>query len=177
MAADEAEIQKGMLLAKLHSLEAMELAEICVGLNVQIAPNKKGKKAAIYNLIVRHFSEPAVEDSDDNGLEMFTDCLGQVEEKLKAKAPATPAVVKDENAADANAAATGDKKDNATVAAVVKVEELGKGIAQTPAGSSTNTVESVISRKVEHIRFREFKITGGSVASGASDQLDFSSVC
>ena len=160
MAADEADILKGMLLAKLHSLEATELAEICVGLNVQIPPNKIGKKSAIYNLIVRHFSSEEVEDSDDNGLEMYQDTLKTVEDKLKAKT-----VVKEEVTDTKPATRDGEKG--------VDSKSVG---GKSHGASAADGGEPVV-RRTEHIRFREFKITGGTVASGASDQLDFSSVC
>ena len=46
---------------------------------MQIGPAKRGKKSAIYNLMVRYFSDEQIEDSEDGGLEIFKDTLAKVE--------------------------------------------------------------------------------------------------
>ena len=53
-------------------LDVVELAAICGTLQITIPPAKLGKKSLIYNLVSRYINSEDVEDSDDQGLALFT---------------------------------------------------------------------------------------------------------
>ena len=65
---EEVEQLKGEVWSKLRQVEIADLTEICGTLSIVIPPRKSGIKVALYNLIVRHLSDDAVEESDDGGL-------------------------------------------------------------------------------------------------------------
>ena len=66
------EVAKESVLAQLNLLDVVELAAICGTLQITIPPAKLGKKSLIYNLVSRYINSEDVEDSDDQGLALFT---------------------------------------------------------------------------------------------------------
>ena len=84
--AELADGAKENLLTKLQLLEPKELGVVSIALSLTVPPAKKGKKSAMFNLIVRHLSSEDIEESDDNGLQVFQDLLKQVDEILKKNA-------------------------------------------------------------------------------------------
>jgi hypothetical protein len=81
MAADWS-ARKDDVLQQLRFLEASELAEICTSSNIVIPPTKTGNRNAIHTLIMRHINSEAVEDSTDQGLQLFTEMDTQLKQIL-----------------------------------------------------------------------------------------------
>ncbi len=66
-----ADVVKEEVLVSLRKVSQIQLDEICTSLNVIVADGKKTKKNAVMNAIQRYLSSEEVEDSDDEGLQVF----------------------------------------------------------------------------------------------------------
>ena len=65
-------VVKDSVLQQLRFLDADELAELCTASNITIPPNKEGNRNAIHTIVLRHINSEDVEDSNDQGLGLFT---------------------------------------------------------------------------------------------------------
>ena len=78
---------KEELLAKLRQLQAAELTEICSGMSLTVPLGKQGKKSSLMNILTLHFAGDTIADSDDEGLQLFTELLHTVKGKLEKSNP------------------------------------------------------------------------------------------
>ena len=62
----------------MPKLTELQLLEITDGLSLKLSKKKKERKEALQNLLVRHITSEEVEDSDDEGLALYTKLLAQV---------------------------------------------------------------------------------------------------
>ena len=76
------EEKKHEVLQQLPLLDADQLTTICIALSLTVPPVKKGNRSAIFNLIMRHLNSETVEDSADQGLQLFEDIDGQLKGML-----------------------------------------------------------------------------------------------
>ena len=81
---EAAELAREDLVKGLHLLEDQkDLAEICIALEVQVPPNKAGKRSALFSLILKKLMSTEMEESDDSGLAVFQDIYAQVDTMIK----------------------------------------------------------------------------------------------
>ena len=155
MAEEQQITEKMNLVVELLRVAGTEhLSEVCGTLNLQIAPAKKDKRGPILKMILRHLSSEEVEDSDDGGLQLLTD----VEVRL-------------------NGLGVKIEEDDTTT----RTTTGGGGGSNTAGGQDGNTDNqqvrsSAVVTKVDFHKIREFKIQGGTVASG-ENPMDFRNLC
>ena len=65
--------KKDDVIQQLRFLNVNELTEFCTTSNVTIPPSKAGNRDKIHTHVMRHINSETVEDSADQGLELFTD--------------------------------------------------------------------------------------------------------
>ena len=78
-------IKKAEVLIQLPLLDVTQLTQLCVELDIDVPPAKKGNSDSIFNLINRHITSETVEISDDHGLALFTDVDARVKGMLQLK--------------------------------------------------------------------------------------------
>lgn len=142
------------VVQRLSLLKDEQLEEVGTKLDVSVATSKKGKQGALLNSILRYLTSEAVEDLEDEGLSVFLKLNDEIAEMLKEK-PNIKDVKVEENG-------------------TVDSEEKDKEEADTETED-----ERVVGGKQPKMSFhklREFKITGGVVASG-DKSLDYASLC
>ena len=64
---------------------------MCIGLSITVPPAKMGKRSAVFNLIMRQINSETVEDSADQGLDLFTDMDTQLKQILSTRPVKTEA--------------------------------------------------------------------------------------
>lgn len=131
------------VLVKLQALEVASLEEICVNLKLNVPANKRGKKQAVKNVIIRHLSSEEVEDSADGG-EAF---LNQLDMELgkRLKTVKSKSLKQEPESGGGSGSTSSDAKDKGNVAA---------GIVE-----------------IKYHKFREFKIAGQIGSDG--EGLDY----
>ncbi len=155
MAADEADVAKENLLTKLQGLESTELGEICVGLSLTVPPNKKGKRSAMFNIIVKYLSSDTIEESEDGGLQLFRDVLKQVGEMKKD-------IKSEEKVLDKK---DGDKDKT----------EIKQSGSKTNDDSKMNPNPRVTERS-HMFKLKEFKVNGG-LTGDSGNISEFIKIC
>ena len=184
---------KEELLAKLRQLQAAELTEICSGMSVTVPLGKQGKKSSLMNILTLHFAGDTIADSDDEGLQLFTDLLDTVKGKLEKSNPkggVKQEGVKQEGGTGGSGttASTNDQKQDTQQTLQQAPDPAMKQFLTTLQQNSTTShlkqhgggggglgtpapaVHIVGSNK------REFKITGGMIG-GAEGSVDYHSLC
>ena len=165
---------KQSVLGMLQRLDEIQLLQVATSLSLTVKETKKNRKQAILNMILRHFSSEEIEDSQDEGLAVFT----AMEEELKN-------LLEDDLDADEK-----QKLDLLKQAlAELNAKDKGASAAQTSSsstheqtsGSKTGDVhvaEDLRGSRLDltRVRMKEFKITQGSVG-GEDNCLDYSTVC
>ena len=66
-----ADIEKEDVLARLKRISLEQLEEICETLQLTVSDQKKCKKKAMMNAVQRHLASETIEDSEDEGLQVF----------------------------------------------------------------------------------------------------------
>ena len=139
------------VIGRLSDLSVEQLTTLCGTENIIIPPAKLNRKSSIENLILLFLSSDAVEDSHDDGLELFTRLGAQIDTMLKTKETVktetadTKAVTKAPvtEGTDSPGTSTGPDKDG------------NRGNGSQVVDDSTRAVRS----RVVH-RLKEFKIEG-----------------
>ena len=67
-----ANIAKDNVLQLVPKLSELQLLEVCTGEGLQLTKSKKDRKTALANMLVRYVTSEDVEDSDDEGLALYT---------------------------------------------------------------------------------------------------------
>ena len=141
------------VVQRLSLLNDEQLEEVATQLDVTVAAPKRGKQGALLNSILRHLTSETVEDLEDEGLSVFLKLNDEMAEMLEVKHDGTTHDVKEEES------------------------ENGRTNVESPDTEAED--ERVVGGKQTKMSFhkiREFKITGGMVASG-DKPLDYASLC
>ena len=185
---------------KLPMLNDEELTQVCNGLSVTIPPKQMGKKSGKYNTAVKYLMSDDVEESDDEGEDIFRRLNGMLDKIVQGR------VVKQESVANtvANSEGVGGQPSS-------NVTNVDGGSSVTPVSTSvpvlpaTSAVSSSSQSTSSHVytsttamslgahsaggvthssgggrfmthRIQEFKIKNGTVGGGGERQLDYTSL-
>ena len=74
--------RKDDVVQQLRFLNVDELTEFCTSSDIGIPPAKTGNRDAIHTLIMRFINSETVEDSDDQGLQLFTEMDAKLKQLL-----------------------------------------------------------------------------------------------
>ena len=156
MTDSETDTVREEVLRMVSLLNASQLAQSCVNLNIRVPPAKKDRRSALFNLVLRYLTSDEVEQEDE-GLDILRTFKQQVEDMLKV------------NEVKEDVSGTGS--------GAVKTEVIGGSgvtVLENSAmdGKSQSTTENVTKARIELHKLREFKITGG-VVGGGDNQLDY----
>jgi hypothetical protein len=66
------DVAKEEVLRLIPKLSELQLLEVCNNEGLKLTKSKKDRKSALQNLLVRHVSSEELEDSEDEGLALFT---------------------------------------------------------------------------------------------------------
>ena len=141
------EAAKGKVMGQLSNLSIEQLKTICGTENIQIPPSKLNRRSSIENLVLLFLSSAEVEDSEDEGLELFTRLGVQIDGMLGI----TNTTVKVETAMVSDTGA-GEK---GTLKSSNIVSDANSSNKSEASGSS----EGVVRSRVTH-RMKDFKIEG-----------------
>ena len=83
MSVNTAEYVKAETLFVLQKLTEASLEQVCATQNITVNTGKKCRKVALKNALVRFMSSETLEDSDDEGLSVFTAILEQAKSFLR----------------------------------------------------------------------------------------------
>ena len=127
---------KDVVVEQLRHLDAMELARFCASSNVTVPDAKKGNRGAIYSLVMHHIDSETVEDSEDHGLELFTNMDTLLKETLASRNPA-PNEVETKEVTTTGEGNTGKelKNNGKTLMRDLKKEETGTSSSMSSGGS------------------------------------------
>ena len=114
------EMLKQDVWRKLPGLTLEELSEITTGLSLTVPPEKQDQQSAVYGAIVKHLMSDAVEEAADGGEAVFRLASGVIDQLLSQRAVETEEVKAD-----------------------VKVEQVGRVLANGSGGSTGPTVPAV----------------------------------
>ena len=156
------EEKKMEVLQQLPLLDETQLTTVCGPLSIVVPPAKKGNRSAILNLIMRHINSEVVEESGDQGLDLFQgmdiQLKGMLTDRIKVEADTKKTV------AQINTKTT--TEGSSSTGTTAPVSNANSGV-QTGGAGSTSSATGVDSTVRLHLnRLREFKIHGGFVASG-----------
>ena len=177
------ELAREGVLKRLHCLEdTKDLTEICQALNTQIPPSKKGKRSAIFNLILRGLTDPELDGKDDGGLEIIQDISDIVE--LKIKAAAVKIMVDPMKLEIGNTSSSKDKEGE--VEGLTKLSQLEKEMSIVTEAMKHQSMSQPLVRdapvsapaggvRTNVVRLEKFKVHGGTVGGG-KNRLDFKSL-
>ena len=176
---DDWEIRKESVLQQLHLLDAVELATVCASHQITIPPGKVGKKSLIYNLLSRYINSEDVEDSDDQGLALFTDMDEQLKAILSKRVKGETAAVQEIITETTTTTGTGDSS-KANMASTPQrhaeqhsapPQQQQRIVPSTSSATSSADVEAILTNnqsggRLRFTKLKEFKIHGGFVATG-----------
>ena len=149
------EEKKHEVLQQLPLLDVNQLTTICGALSITVPPVKMGKRSAIFNLIMRHLNSETVEDSADQGLQLFEDIDGQLKGMLAGRVKVETKSSVDTSTTNSNITGPGTSDGGSKKGGAAET----KGIS-----SSVSGVDSTV--RLHLNRLREFKIHGVFVATG-----------
>ena len=66
-----AEMEKQQLITKLWRLSVEQLNELCTTATIEVPATKKTMLKAMRNAVVRHLSSETIEESEDEGMQLF----------------------------------------------------------------------------------------------------------
>ena len=161
MSQEAWEIKKAEVLTQLQLLDAAQLTELCVQINIVVPPNKAGKRDSIFNLINRHITSDEVEESGDHGLDLFTDMDTRLKGMLKSHSVKTE--VKTAEVTDIGVGASTGLKNSNSLSGSANTSLQGA----TGSGNGQNN-GNVDALRLSLHRTKPFTIHGGFVASGDS---------
>ena len=170
------DVERDAVIAHLRRITSTQVAEICTALQLVVPESKKNNKRAMVNAVVRHLSSEEVEDTPDEGLEMFQKLHKQMKEMFGEDE------VKDED--ELNGDSIVDPQANSSsssrnVSVVQKQENTSVNKPPVPAKPSI-PLESLASMSthqsgqfpsavsssavdVRKLKIRDFKINNGAV--------------
>ena len=183
---DDLERKKREALTQLQLVEdEKELTEVCGLLNIDIPAAKAGNTQKLFTLIMRYLNSEEVEDSTDHGMQVFTDLTSHLKGKTVVKKESSENTTSRSGVDSAGPVTDGGLGTSSNSTVLGKVEAGGgdgaqrTGDASAAAGGSNLGVNGATAAAVSAAfnlqRWREFKITGGSVATGEKP-LSYSSV-
>ena len=147
-----ADIEKEEVLVRLRKISMVQLEEICGTLQLTVGDQKKCKQKAMLNAVHRMLSSEEIEDSDDEGLEVFHNLNEQLKKMLGEHAITKPVSVKTE---------TGGVDDGSTSSSheekKLKPSEQNYSGNTFPSSTTTSTLD------LKRIKIRDFKISNGAV--------------
>ena len=79
------ERKKESVLQQLNLLNCEELGALCGTLKITIPATKLGKRSLTFNLVSRYINSEEIEDSDDQGLAIFTGIDDQLKEMISKR--------------------------------------------------------------------------------------------
>ena len=78
-------MKKESVLQQLNLLNGQELETLCGTLNITIPANKLGKRSLVFSLVSRFVNSEDIEESDDQGLQIFSDMDDQLKDMLSKR--------------------------------------------------------------------------------------------
>ena len=176
------------VFSKLQMLEVAELGQCAVQLNVNIPPNKRGKKTAIRSLLMNHLTSDEVQENDQVG-EIFNQLLGAVVKMVSERL-----VVEDVIAAAIGGEGTQKQEDankESQSSEVKGDDQVGNNNNNINNNNNNNNDNSNSNNnnnnnnhnyntgnanaRIEVTRFREFKLSNGTF--GGDEDVDYPSLC
>ena len=174
---------KDDVLDKLSQLNIAELSEICTAIQLTVPESKKTKRLTIYRAVVKHLSSSEVEESADNGEELFTQVETVADQLLELRVR----IAAGNNGEDGETSGGNDEDSQVkaeetitrtsvettipVVSEVSAVSQMSNGMAELSArlGSITTTTTTTRSTptQMQVHKIREFKIQGGFVGKEA----------
>ena len=180
---------KEELLVTLRQLQPADLTEICSGLSLTVPLGKQGKKSSLMNVLTLHLAADDIAESDDEGLQLFTDLLDTVKGKLEKSNPKGGVKQEGGTGGSKTAAITNDQKQDIHQTLQQPPDPAMKQFLTSLQQSSTTShlkqqhgggIGPGASSPAVHIvgstNKREFKITGGMIG-GAEGSVDYHSLC
>ena len=76
------EVARKEVLDRLQVISAAQLEELCTRSHLTVVESKKGNQKALFNVMMRHLTSQAIEDSEDEGQKLFEDLLGEMKVML-----------------------------------------------------------------------------------------------
>ena len=183
-------VVKTELLNLVPKLTELQLLEITDGLSLKLSKKKKERKEALQNLLVRHITSEEFEDSDDEGLALYTKLLAQVKELVaedeEEKFPKNPVTkleqelegVLNEIKVTVKDLGGGSGAKDALAGEILEPLNEGPGNSQKSAGrvqlgrSLGTDASGHVTSELKRIKLRDFKISNGTV--GGQGSLDYS---
>ena len=174
---EAAEVAREDLVKSLHLVEdPKDLAEICIALDVQVPPNKTGKRSALFSLILKNLMSTEMEESDDSGLAVFQDIYAQVDAKIKrSSADKVNNNSTDIKTEENSGMSTGKNTVTGGKQQLVKDATFSKSSIKDSSGERADSKDHSVIRSVERIRLEKFKIHGG-VVGGEKNKVDYQSL-
>ena len=178
------------LLHLVPKLSELQLLEITDGLNLKLTKKKKERKEALQNLLVRHITSEEVEDSEDEGLELYNTLLAQVKELVaedeEEKFPKGPVTkleedfegVLNEMKMTVKSFGGGSGAKDAPAGEISEQTNEVPGSSQKSAGmvklgrALGTDASGHVTSELHKIKIRDFKISNGTV--GGQGSLDYS---
>ena len=133
---DNLEEFKDDVLDKLSQLNVTELGEICTAIQLTIPENKKTKRMTVYRALVKHLTGEEVEDSTDQGEELFKQVETVADQLLLLR---TRIAANNGEAEGEHSGRSGTRGGDDTD---VKAEEVPVSESTTVVHSSSSSVES-----------------------------------
>ena len=169
------DVERDAVIAHLRRISSTQVEEICTALQLVIPETKKNNKRAMVNAVARYLSSEEVEDTPDEGLELFQKLHKQMKEMLGEDE------VKDEE--ELNGTQTVNHQDNSSSSrdlSVQKQETIPVNKPPVPAKPSiplvspastsvqqqSGQVSNAVSSSavdVRKLKIRDFKINNGAV--------------
>ena len=147
---------------QLQVLDADQLDELAVGMDLPVANEKKGDKRALFNIVTRYLSSEDLEGKEDKGQSVFL----KVNDVVKAM------LADDKKKVQAAVAGVDGSASSPTVTGKAPSTEATKPKTTQSTVMSSNS-ETVDSNSFPRFgKFKEFKING-SVCGNAKDRIDF----
>ncbi len=157
------DVVKEEVFVSLRSLSSAQLEEVCTSINVIVPEEKKTKKNAVMNAVQRYLSSEEIEDSEDEGLQVFQQ-LNEMLKKLLGPAQPSPAV-------KTEAGVTGGGGGTSTQTS----SSLQQQSATNPPIVAAAPVSQVSSFDVKKIKLRDFKVSG--VVGAEKGNVKWGSLC
>ena len=157
---------KDDVFSKLSLLDVGQLGQCCVQLNIQIPPNKMGKKTGVRSFILRHLTSEEVEDHDDVD-DIFRTLNGNIDKMVADKEDKTVVVKKE---TDVKTEPSISKTDHVKV----NTKDTKSSSSKQDCADGTVMASSGTTTRVEFSRFREFKVKNGTF--GADCKVNYRSL-
>ena len=165
-----AQDMKDRVLEGLRKLSETQLEELCGAQGLTVGSGKKCRKVSLFNAIVRTLSSEEVEDSEDEGLELFTLINEQIVEMLgkstgkQAEEKVVKVEAKDESGSGSSTMTEDEQRRKD------EYESRKKGGGNNSTGGKSEPTS------LHKLKLKEFKVNGTVGIRDTTGALDWSSL-